>query len=1496
MKKHWLRLLKGVGLISAAAVVVSFLPTLPASADSMPPDASDPTTPVSVSADALPTAQINGVAWAQKVIGNTVYVGGSFTTARPAGSAPGVNTVTRSNLLAYNLTTGALISSWAPSTNGTVLAIAASPDNSRLYIGGQFTSVNGQTRNRVAALDPTTGAVVGSFRPNADASVYAIAASNSTVYFGGLLSQVNGIARSKVAAVQASDGSLLSWAPDAEGGRVKALVLSPDGSKIAIGGQFTSINGSSNPGYGLALVSPTTGALLPTPANSLVRDGGDNAGIYSLSSDGDSLYAAGFVFGDGGNLEGITRIAWNDGSIKWVEDCHGDTYSSYPMGGLIYAASHAHYCGNLPDGFPQTDPWTFHHATAFTKAVTGTLGGNTLGYYNFQGNPSPSLSKWLPLLTNGTYTGQNQAAWSVDGNDKYVVYGGEFPTAGGGAQQGLVRYAVPSIAPNKVGPEYSQSKINPKLSSFARGTVRLTWQADWDRDNEKLTYQVIRNSDTAHPVYTVTQLSSEWTRPAMGYLDKDLVPGQTYRYRLFVTDPYGNQARSDTVTITASSDGTISDYAQGVLDDHPESYWRLGESSGTNVVDWAGFNDQTAGSGVTRGADGAINGDSNPASTFDGTGNGMAAATSSETAPNTFSSEAWFKTGATTGGKIIGFGDQQTGNSSSYDRQVYMSDNGQLTFGVYPGGVAVVTSSKSYNDGQWHQVVATLGSNGMVLWVDGLKVASRTDVTTAQPFDGYWRIGGDNLNGWPGQPSDFYFSGSIDDVAVYPTVLTSTQVRAHFTNSGRTLPGTTVPSDAYGKAVYTDEPDFYWRLGEQNGPTANDTTSNQASGIYSGGVTYGGPSGVGASGDRSVTLNGSDGAVVTSGSYTNPSVYAEELWFKTATTSGGKLIGFGSAQTGLSSNYDRHVYMLNDGQLRFGTYTGQTNVIDSGQSYNDNAWHYLVAEQGPDGMKMYVDNQLVGTNPQTAAQNYTGYWRVGGDNTWGGADSNYFAGSIDDVAVYSKVLGSSDIADHFVKGGGQLPNQAPTAAFTSSVNKLVVGFDGSGSKDTDGTVKSYAWDFGDNTAAGSGVSPNHTYAAAGDYQVKLTVTDDGGATDSVTHTVTAVAAPANQAPTAAFTSSVNNLAVGFDGSGSKDTDGTVKSYAWDFGDNTAAGSGVSPNHTYAAAGDYQVKLTVTDDGGATDSVTHTVTAVAAPANQAPTAAFTSSVNNLAVGFDGSGSKDTDGTVKSYAWDFGDNTAAGSGVSPNHTYAAAGDYQVKLTVTDDGGATDSVSHTVTAVAAPANGPIASDDFGRSVASGWGSAVDGGAWTNYGSSSYFSVSGGTGQIKLTSAGAGPRIALDSVSSTDSDISVSIAMDKLADQGGAYVSVGGRTIGSSDYRAKVKVNPNGRMTLYLTKVVSNAETTLTSVNLPSSMTYEAGKQLNLRLQVFGTSPTTVRARVWTAGTSEPSSWQATTTDSTAALQKAGGVGIVGYLAGSATNAPITLSADDLLVKPVQ
>jgi len=151
---------------------------------------------------------------------------------------------------------------------------------------------------------------------------------------------------------------------------------------------------------------------------------------------------------------------------------------------------------------------------------------------------------------------------------------------------------------------------------------------------------------------------------------------------------------------------------------------------------------------------------------------------------------------------------------------------------------------------------------------------------------------------------------------------------------------------------------------------------------------------------------------------------------------------------------------------------------------------------------------------------------------------------------------------------------------------------------------------------------------------------------------------------------------------------------------------------------------------------------------------------------------------------------------------------------------------------------------------------------------------------------------VSSVNTAATVKVSLDKVPNGGGGFVSLGVRTIGTTDYRAKVKVASTGALTLYLVKVVNGTESTLTSTPLGAAFNYTVGSTLQIRAQASGVSPTTVRAKVWKTTQTEPAAWQLTTTDSTAGLQTAGGVGLVTYLSGTSTNFAIVVSFDDLLV----
>ena len=208
----------------------------------------------------------------------------------------------------------------------------------------------------------------------------------------------------------------------------------------------------------------------------------------------------------------------------------------------------------------------------------------------------------------------------------------------------------------------------------------------------------------------------------------------------------------------------------------------LAEASGLIATDVSGNNRPGvySATGITYSATGPCPRDT-PASrsvTLNGSTGAISGPSGAQTNPTVFSVEIWFKTTASQG-KLIGFGNVLTGTSSQYDRHLYVDSTGALVFGVYPNAVKTVASVAKVNDGVWHHGVGTLSGAGQFLYLDGALVASTAAVTTAQNYSGYWRIGYDNLNGWPNPPSG-YFNGSLAWAAAYSFALSAAQVTAHY--------------------------------------------------------------------------------------------------------------------------------------------------------------------------------------------------------------------------------------------------------------------------------------------------------------------------------------------------------------------------------------------------------------------------------------------------------------------------------------------------------------------------------------------------------------------------------------------------------------------------------------------------------------------------------------------------------------------------------------------
>ena len=225
--------------------------------------------------------------------------------------------------------------------------------------------------------------------------------------------------------------------------------------------------------------------------------------------------------------------------------------------------------------------------------------------------------------------------------------------------------------------------------------------------------------------------------------------------------------------------------------------------------------------------------------------------------------------------------------------------------------------------------------------------------------------------------------------------------------------------------------------------------------------------------------------------------------------------------------------------------------------------------------------------------------------------------------------------------------------------------------------------------------------------------------------------------------------------------------------------------------------------------------------------------------------------------------------------------------DMSGATTPPPTTPPPTTPPPTTVLAADAFERTVTGGWGTADTGGPWSLANAASGASVSGGAG-VQRVSAASTAVASLSNVASTATDLEVTFSLDTRPN-GPVYLTTAGRRVGSGEYGGRVKALADGGVEVHVTR----SGTVLAGGRL-SGVTLSPGVPWRVRVQVTGTSPTTVRARAWPVGTTQPATWQATATDATAALQVSGSVGLTTYLSSSATSGPVTVRYDDLSARP--
>jgi hypothetical protein len=733
-----------------------------------------------VSSTALSSWQTNSTVWAIAQANGVVYVGGQFTSVRPPGDPAGTGETPRTYLAAFSAATGALMTSFDPVITGTssasVYALAVSPDGKTLYVGGLFSGVNGLYRDNLAALSTATGAPT-SWAPSAYGQVNSIAVSSSgsAIYLGGSFNELGtagsgpGLqARTYAGAVDTS-GTLLAWAPVLDNS-VTSVAVAPDGSQVLVGGYFATINGVSQPGAGA--VDPTTGATtVPWTAN-IVPDNSRCAppAVKTIVISGSTAYLGSEGTG-GGCFDGDFAVTLGStDKLLWQNDCLGATQALVVINGYLFKGSHAHDCAYAQAGFPQNPE---------------NMSGPFVPTYHLldQSLNNGVLSHWTPN-TSATVLGPRVMA--TDGSQLFL--GGDFTTVNDQPQQGF------AIFPAGAGTTAPSAPAAPTVTSTSAGVASLTFTGVSSPEFGTLTYTVYRVGRTI-PIGTVTATSYPWALPVVHYREASLPPGSQWSWTVTASDGTHTSAQSPaSAPVTIQSKNPASSYVTTVLNDKPSFFWRLDQTSGSTAADSSphGFTGKYE-PGTTLGYPGPITGVTGTSTWFNGS-TGLVTATQKVQGPASFSVEGWFKTTTVSGGKLVGFGSSQTGRSSSYDRHIYMMNDGQLVFGVTTPQRETIESPNVYNDGQWHYAVATFAatatSGTMALYVDGHLIGTQA-TGPPQIYAGYWRVGGDNLNGWnldawgnnsqgTTEPYSYYFYGSIGDVAVYPIALSPARVAAHY--------------------------------------------------------------------------------------------------------------------------------------------------------------------------------------------------------------------------------------------------------------------------------------------------------------------------------------------------------------------------------------------------------------------------------------------------------------------------------------------------------------------------------------------------------------------------------------------------------------------------------------------------------------------------------------------------------------------------------------------
>jgi len=389
-----------------------------------------------------PSYQANAIVRDAKFANGAIYLGGEFTSMRPAGADLGTNEVTRNHAAAIDAGTGALLP-WNPNVNGTVYSLVV--DGGTVYLAGQFTSVNGVARKNLAAVDATTGAVK-SWSPKSSGAVRVIVMGpNGNLFIGGGFGTVSGLTRNRLAEVTPS-GSVTSWSvnvsqvtgfacPPRCPPVVFTIDFSSDGKTVYFGGHFGLVNGVPRNEVAAVPIADGSTVLAWDPdvyadANCPLCTTNETSRVYHLIITSTKAYmCGGFWKVYHGTRRAynvlVTNLTTGEPDPVYSAGNDGDTPGCALRGNVLYFGGHFNYVGKICSQNPgggatkcTVDNSTTRHHVAAVDATTGAV------------------------LAWDANANSNHGIWSIEtGPNGQMAFTGYFTRIGGYKQQMIAKYS-----------------------------------------------------------------------------------------------------------------------------------------------------------------------------------------------------------------------------------------------------------------------------------------------------------------------------------------------------------------------------------------------------------------------------------------------------------------------------------------------------------------------------------------------------------------------------------------------------------------------------------------------------------------------------------------------------------------------------------------------------------------------------------------------------------------------------------------------------------------------------------------------------------------------------------------------------------------------------------------------------------------------------------------------------------------------------------------------